>query len=164
MASSGLLTSWAMLAAMRPIAAMRSDSKRAASRQLAFGDIAGDLGDADDPSRGIADGRNGERDVEQLAVFAAPEGFEVFDAFAGGDFAEDLGLFGLKLGRDEHEDGLADDLVRLIAEEPGGSGIPTGDDTLEILADDGVVGGVDDGGELQPGFDGRRSSSSWGGD
>ena len=34
MASSGLLTSWAMLAAIRPIAAMRSDSKRAASVSL----------------------------------------------------------------------------------------------------------------------------------
>src|ERR1039458_10703823 len=52
---------------------------------------------------------------------------------------------------------LADDLVGQLAEERGGSSIPGGDDSFEVLADDGIVGGVDDRCELQSGFDGVAS-------
>ena len=105
---------------MRPMAAMRSDSMSAASVELALGDIAGDLGDADDASRSVS--RMGEMVSEilmQLAILAAAAGLEVFDAFAGGDLAEDLGLFGVKLRRNQDEDGLADDLVGQITEQRG---------------------------------------------
>jgi hypothetical protein len=39
---------------------------------LALGDVAGDFRGAHDPATRIGNGRNGERDVQQGAVLAAP--------------------------------------------------------------------------------------------
>jgi hypothetical protein len=51
------------------------------------------------------------------------------------------------IGRDEQDDGVANGLLCTVAVEAGGGGIPARDRAVESPADDGVLGGLDDGGE-----------------
>src|SRR5581483_3897195 len=115
---------------------------------LAMGDVAQDLGSADDPAGCVADRRDGEGDVEELAGFGAADGIEVLDTLAGSDLGDDHGLVAMQMLGDEGEDGFADDLLGGVAEDALGGFVPAGDDAVEVLADDGVVGAFDDGGEL----------------
>jgi hypothetical protein len=62
----------------------------------------------------------------------------------GSDSAEQLVLLGVQVLRDETKDGLADDLLDRVAEDALGSGIPTSDSAIEVLADYGIVGGFHD--------------------
>src|SRR5262249_5521921 len=48
------------------------------------------------------------------------------------------------VGRNEDGHRSADHLIRTIAKEPLGTPVPAGDDPVEILTDDGVVGGMHD--------------------
>ncbi len=57
--------------------------------KLSVCDIPGDLGDSDDSSGGVADGRDGEGDVNQLAVLTTTSRLEMFDSLSGGDFSQD---------------------------------------------------------------------------
>jgi hypothetical protein len=82
----------------------------------------------------------------------------VFDPFAGLQLAQDFILFMVQLRRDELEDGSTDDLLWLIAEEPGSSLVPTRNDAIQVLTDDGVIGGIDDSCEVK-----TRIESSTGG-
>ena len=53
------------------------------------------------------------------------------------------------LGNDER-DGLADRVARRPSEHPLGRGIPRGDGAVQVLTDDRVLGGLDDGREVCP--------------
>jgi hypothetical protein len=53
----------------------------------------------------------------------------------------------VKFGRDEPEDGLADDLFGFIPEDAPGATVPGGDDAVQIFADYGVIRRGDDGGK-----------------
>ena len=53
----------------------------------------------------------------------------------------------MALGRHEHRDVLADDLLGGVAEDPLGPLVPARDDAVEGLRDDDVVGRLDDGRE-----------------
>ena len=57
---------------------------------------------------------------------------------------QDVLLLGEPFGRDEKRDGLADGLRGGVTEHSFGRPIPRGDDTVEILADDGVIRKFDD--------------------
>jgi hypothetical protein len=115
--------------------------------RLPLGDVAGDLRGADDAPVGGPDGRDRQRDVYERAVLAAADGLVVLDALARADAREDGRLLVDVVFGEEGGDGLADDLLGRVAEDALGPLVPTGDDAFERLADDGVVGRLDDGGE-----------------
>jgi hypothetical protein len=71
----------------------------------------------------------------------------VVDALALPDPPEDGRLLVQMIRRDENRDGLADGLVGGVAEDALGPLVPAHDDAFERLADDGVVGRLDDGRE-----------------
>src|SRR5471030_2695262 len=48
-------------------------------RAFAVGDVAGDLGDADDPPVLAQDRRNGQRDVDELAILSSSDRFKMVD-------------------------------------------------------------------------------------
>ena len=88
---------------------------------------------------------NAQRNVQQRAVFAAADCFVVVDALAAPDALQDARLFIEPTGRYEHGDRLADRFRRCVTKEPHGPVIPTGDDAVEVFADDGIVGRRGDG-------------------
>src|SRR5262249_40850951 len=83
------------------------------------------------------------------AVLGNPYGLIMTDALATTQPRDDLNLFVMQFGRDEAHDRLADHLARPVAEDVGRTGIPRGDPAIEGLADDRVVRGRDNGGELR---------------
>jgi len=54
------------------------------------------------------------------------------------------------VGWDEHYPGLADCFLRCVSEKPLRALVPTGDDAVDILADDRVIGGFHDRGQCRP--------------
>ena len=68
----------------------------------------------------------------------------MIDALAGPDAAEDVFLFIGPFGRNDKGNVSTDGLLRGVAEESLGGGIPTLDDAVQVLADDGIVGRIDD--------------------
>ena len=111
---------------------------------FALADVAGDLGGADDRALRILDGRDGQRNIDQAAIFALAHGLVVLDALARADALDDGVFFALQIGWDQGLDRFADHLFGQIAENPLRALVPAGDDAVEVLADDGVVGGFDD--------------------
>ena len=63
------------------------------------------------------------------------------------DSRQDVVLFGVELGRDQAEDRLADHFVSRVAKDPLGCGVPAPYRAVNILADDRVVGRIDNGRE-----------------
>jgi hypothetical protein len=110
-------------------------------------DVACDLGRANDAAFRILDRGHGERDVDSGAVLATSDGLKVINPLASSDARQDFAFLAPQLGRDQQRDRLADHLGRRIAEDAFGAFIPGGDDAVEVLADDGIVGGLDDRGE-----------------
>jgi hypothetical protein len=72
---------------------------------------------------------------------------EVVDAFAATKARDDAGLFAPAIAGNNQSDVLAYGFLGEVAEYPFGALVPAGDDSVEGLADNGIVGGVDDGGE-----------------
>ena len=72
----------------------------------------------------------------------------MIDPLATADTRQDAWLFVVAFLRDQGENRLADDLIRRIAEQALGALVPAHDGAVEVLADDRVVGGFDDGGEV----------------
>ena len=66
------------------------------------------------------------------------------NALAALQLLDELRFFVAKFVRNDQRDGLADDFVRGIAEHARGTGIPRANSTVERLADNGVVRGLDD--------------------
>src|SRR5947208_9617160 len=58
----------------------------------------------------------------------------------------------VQLRRDHGCNGFADHLMRCVSKYGFGSGIPAGDDAIQILADDGVFGRFDDCGQESAGL------------
>ena len=114
---------------------------------LGFGDVAGDLGDADDRARWRPDRGDAERNLDWSAIVAQPHRFVVLDRFAPADPAQDVPHLGQPLGRDDQIDILPDRFRRGKSEQPFGRRIPAGDVAVERFRDDGVVGGFDRGAE-----------------
>ena len=87
---------------------------------LAVGDVAGDLRGPDDRAVGVADRRDGERDVDDAPVLGDALGLEVLDPLAPADALQDaVHVLGM-VRRHQGGDGLADDLGGGVAEDPLG--------------------------------------------
>src|SRR5689334_12354264 len=72
----------------------------------------------------------------------------MLDPRAGPDPLQDLRLFAFEMIGNDGGDRLADHFVGGIAEQALGAWIPADDASGEVLADDRVIGGFDDAGEL----------------
>src|SRR5256714_1570197 len=118
---------------------------------LPIGDVPRDLGGADDRSPGVADRRYGQRDVQPPPVLRLTHGLEVIDDLAAPDAGQDVVLFGTPLGWNDQGNVPTDRLARREAEHPLGGGVPRHDHAVEALAHNGVVGGIDDGGQPRQG-------------
>src|SRR5581483_6916299 len=92
---------------------------------------------------------DGEGDVDQAAVLPSANGVEVLHGLALGDLREDVSLLAQTLPGDEEGDRLSDHLFGPIPEEPFGPAVPGGDDPLEVLRNDRVVRGLDDGSQAR---------------
>ena len=110
---------------------------------LSLGDVVRDFRRADDAPARVLDRRDGERHVDECAVLPPPHGFVRGDHLAAFHPPEDLGFLVFALGRNEDRDRLPDHLRRGVAEHPLRAFVPGGDDALERLADDRVVGKFD---------------------
>jgi hypothetical protein len=118
------------------------------------GNIARDFGDADDVSVGVFDGGDCDGDIQGAAVFAEADGFKVIDTLPAAKLIQYFGFFIEAIGWEKDGDGLADHFFGGVAEHSLGGLIPAFDDAVEIFADDGVVGGGNDGFESAFQFDG----------
>src|SRR5207249_1648601 len=107
---------------------------------FALGDVARDFRRTDDPPRGIFERGDGQRYFHWRTIFADAHRLEMVHALAAQEVGEDFGLFLLAVRRNEHGNGLTDGFLRRVAEETLGAFVPTGDDVVEVFADDGVVG------------------------
>ncbi len=73
------------------------------------------------------------------------------DPLPGLEACDDLVFLVDAVGRDDERDMAAHRLLRGVAEDPLGGGVPALDHSVESLADDGVVRGLDDGREQASG-------------
>jgi hypothetical protein len=73
-----------------------------------------------------------------------PHRFIMIDAFAAPDALNDDRFLVLAIGGNDDRDRLSDHFLREIAEQALRRPVPTGDDPVDILADDRIIGGVDD--------------------
>ncbi|MGY4372017.1 hypothetical protein ACVW1A_008082 [Bradyrhizobium sp. LB1.3] len=105
----------------------------------------GDLGGANDLSASCFERKNIEHDVEPTAVLSDADRLVLGDRFVAADPVQDTPDLGLAVVRHNDVDRLADGLRGGIAEQMFGGLVPAGDDTVERLRDDGVIGGFDDG-------------------
>ncbi len=110
-------------------------------RRPALGDVARDLGEAQQAARRIADGVDHDVGEEARAVLAQPPrlGLEATLAFGNGKAARRLSAHAILLGVEAREM-LADDLGRLIALDALGAAVPVADDARGIEHVDRVVG------------------------
>ena len=115
-----------------------------------LGDVPGDFRRPDDPALGILDGRHGQRNLDQSSVLAPTNGFIMIDALAATDAVDNRGFLVEAVRRNHDRDRFADDLFGRIAEQPRRAPVPTGDDAVEVLAHDRVIGALDNRGEQPP--------------
>ena len=86
-----------------------------------------------------------QRDIDLTAVPGKADRFVMFDAFACAQPRQYPFFFIEKMRRDDARDLPADHLLGAVAEHAGRAGVPTGDGSIERLADNGVGRGLDDG-------------------
>ena len=110
-------------------------------------DVARDDRGPDDGALGVLERRDGDGDADRATVLGHPLGLVVVDALAGQDTIEDPALLAGAVGGDQDPDRLSDRLLRGVAVDPLGAGVPAGDDRVAILGDDRVVAVLDDRGE-----------------
>jgi hypothetical protein len=106
----------------------------------AIGDVARDLGRADDIPARIPDRGNRDGDRDPPAILGDADSLAVVDAPAGTDAFDDALLLVVQLWRDQRRDVPADHLFGLVAEDPRRPGVPGLHDAVERLADDRVIG------------------------
>src|SRR5579859_1200074 len=119
---------------------------------LARGHVVGDFRYADDRAVLVMHWRHSERNINQPPILTAPDGFVVLDPLAAPDPLQDLRLFALPVIGNDHGDGFADYFFGQISKQTFGARIPADDDAAQIHADDRVVGGFHDAGELPAGL------------
>lgn len=87
----------------------------------------------------VAEGGDGEGDVDDGAVFAEATGFVVVDAEALADAFFEDGLVISGFWRSEEGDGLADGFGSGIAKGGFGACVPGLDEAVEVQGHDGVL-------------------------
>ena len=106
---------------------------------LLLGDVSGDFRCADNLATTVFDWRDGQRNVDQRSVFPPPHRFVMFNPLSQPEPFEVFRLLILVTGWDEDGDGLAHYLGGSVAKYPFGSLVPTGDDPIQVFADNGVI-------------------------
>ncbi len=81
------------------------------------------------------------------AILGSSHRLEVVDLLAPAQTDEDVFLFGPPIFWNDQEDLLADRLPGGVSEELLGATVPRCDDTVQRLADDRIIGRIDDCGE-----------------
>ena len=82
------------------------------------------------------------------AVFALSDRLEMVNGVAAADRRQHGVFFGLPVGRDDHANRPADHFVGPIAEQSFRRRVPRHDHAVQVLADDRVVAGFDQGGKV----------------
>ncbi len=118
----------------------------------ALGVFAGDDGDAGQISAAIEDRGESEGHGDFTSPFGQAHRLQVADAFAAQDLLGDLAQFVTPAVRDEEGYIASDRLFGAVAVERFRGMIPTGDDPFTALAQNRVIGGVDNGGEMSHGL------------
>src|SRR5581483_8255543 len=113
----------------------------------ACGFVARNGGGGDDIARLVAQGRNGDGEMDAHAVLAQAHGVIVLDAFAAPNAGEDGFELALRFRWKDDGNGFADDLAARIAKDAFGGRIPVEDDAVQVLGVDGIFGILDDGGK-----------------
>ena len=105
------------------------------------GQVAGELGEPEQPPLRVAQGGDGDGGPEAGAVLADAPAFVEESADLGGDLKLVVRPAALaRVGGIEGREVAADDLVRGIALDPLRSGVPRGDDAVGVEHEDRVVG------------------------
>src|SRR5678815_3072562 len=91
----------------------------------------------------VLDGRNRQRDRDEVSVLRSALGVEVLDALTLTDASKNGGHFRWVVRRGQHRDGMPDSLRGGIAKQALGGAIPTGDDAVRVFADNRVNRGID---------------------
>jgi hypothetical protein len=97
---------------------------------FAFGDVAGNFGNANDAAGGVLNGRNGRGDLEKGAVFSFPNSFEMIDTLAAPETSQDIAFFVDTIGGNNEGNILADGFPRCVSEHALGTFVPGGDDAV----------------------------------
>src|SRR5690606_11476838 len=106
-----------------------------------------DLRGADDAAGAVPDRRDAQRDIDQRSILAPTQGLVMVNALATSEALQDFRLLIGVFTGDQHGHRMSDDLVRGIAVHAFGGGVPRGDQPVERLGHDGVVGRIDHRGE-----------------
>src|SRR6185437_8993247 len=122
--------------------------KQAPLELFAPANVPHDLRGAHDFAFVILQGRDGERHLDPSPILREPYCVEVIDALTAPQLLQEALLLLVELGRDDRQDGFTDDLALGVPEESFRGRIPRGNPAVDALADDGIVGGFDDQGEL----------------
>ena len=85
--------------------------------------------------------------MDVSSVLVSPHRFHL-DVTSRTNPFEHQGLFVDTFGRDDKQNRLANRLACGVTEHPFSTGIPRRDDAVEVLAEDGIVGRLDDGRNL----------------
>src|SRR5215472_8734527 len=97
----------------------------------------------------IFDRRDGNGNRKPFTALLQPRSLEVVDMAAVPQFGTNLILLIVQFRRNEPANGLADNFFRLISEYASRGFVPGDNRPVQIPADDGIVGGVDDRGEVK---------------
>ena len=108
---------------------------------LALRDVAEDLGSADDFPILVLNWRNRQETLIRRPSLQRPIVSKCSISFAAADSVQNLGLFRPTIAGNKHGNRLADRLRRGVAENALGALIPSINYSVEIFADDRVVGG-----------------------
>src|SRR6185369_18070090 len=103
-----------------------------------------DLRRTDDSPLLVPDGRDPKRNRDMSPVFCNMNGFIMVDTLPSLELVEDFCLLFLQVGGNQPKDGFADYFFTRVSENPRGSSVPTGNGSVQVLGDDGVIGRLDD--------------------
>src|SRR5262249_60223665 len=107
---------------------------------FAGGNVSSDGCGTDNPACAIFERRNAHGHVDPLTILALANRFVMFDSLTVFKALHDRGHFILLLGRDEEGDVSAYDLFRCVAVDGLRASVPTGNDAIQGLGKDRVLG------------------------
>src|SRR5579863_2708804 len=95
----------------------------------------------------ILDGRNRHGNIQQSPVFSFADGFEMINALPPSEGCENTSLFFETVWRDDQSNMLANRFFGSVTKNSLCGFVPIDDDAVEILRDNGILRGFDDGSE-----------------
>src|SRR5215468_1116633 len=105
---------------------------------LTLRDVVGDFRNAFDAASETPHGRDGDRHIDRPLILGNSYCVIIFNALAASDSGKNPFLLLLSIGRDQAPDRLSNYLASRITEQALRTFIPTRDQTVERLADNGI--------------------------